>query len=258
MKFTELDAKMRVFETAHDHCVLPGMFIVVRLDGRSFTKLTKEKHQFEAPYDTRFRDLMVNTARHLMDVGVGSTYAYTQSDEISIALPRDDTSFNRKTRKLISVLAGEASARFTLDLGDLACFDARVSQLPNTELLVDYFRWRAQDAHRNALNSHCYWALRNEGVNARDATAQMLGLSVSDKNEFLFARGTNFNDLPAWQRRGAGVLWREFDKEGVDPRSGESRTARRRELHVELELPMKDAYSEFLRSVFATGEPAGR
>ncbi len=26
MKFDELDAKMRVFETAHDLCVLPGVF----------------------------------------------------------------------------------------------------------------------------------------------------------------------------------------------------------------------------------------
>ena len=33
MKFDELDAKMRVFETAHDFCVLPGMHMVARLDG---------------------------------------------------------------------------------------------------------------------------------------------------------------------------------------------------------------------------------
>ena len=37
MKFDDLDGKMRVFETAHDHCVLPGIYIVARLDGRGFT-----------------------------------------------------------------------------------------------------------------------------------------------------------------------------------------------------------------------------
>ena len=51
MKFDDLDAKMRVFETAHDYCVLPSIHMVARLDGRSFTRLTKEVHQFEAPYD---------------------------------------------------------------------------------------------------------------------------------------------------------------------------------------------------------------
>ena len=34
MKFDELDDKMRVFETAHDLCILPGIYMVARLDGR--------------------------------------------------------------------------------------------------------------------------------------------------------------------------------------------------------------------------------
>jgi hypothetical protein len=28
MKFDDLDTKMRVYETAHDHCVLPGLYMV--------------------------------------------------------------------------------------------------------------------------------------------------------------------------------------------------------------------------------------
>jgi tRNA(His) guanylyltransferase len=59
MKFDELDAKMRVFETAHDLCVLPGIYMVARLDGRRFTRLTKEVQKFEAPFDPRFRDLIL-------------------------------------------------------------------------------------------------------------------------------------------------------------------------------------------------------
>ena len=54
MKFDELDDKLRVFETAHDLCVLPGIFMVARIDGRGFTRLTKEVHKFEAPYDVAF------------------------------------------------------------------------------------------------------------------------------------------------------------------------------------------------------------
>jgi len=69
MKFDDLDAKMRVFETAHDHSVLPGVFIMARLDGRGFTKLTKQERPFEAPLDATFRDYMVSTTEHLMDCG---------------------------------------------------------------------------------------------------------------------------------------------------------------------------------------------
>ena len=195
MKFDDLDAKMRVFETAHDYLVVPGVFIVARMDGRGFTKLTKERQPFEAPFDARFRDLMLDTVEHVMTCGFRAVYGYTQSDEISVLLHRDDNSFNRKTRKVNSVLAGEASARFSLALGDIACFDCRVCELPTEELVVDYFRWRNEDAARNALNAHCYWLLRKQGQGDRQASDALLGLSVSDKNELLFQSGINFNGL---------------------------------------------------------------
>jgi tRNA(His) guanylyltransferase len=62
MKFDEFDKKMRVYETATDYCVPPGFYMVARLDGRSFTRLTKELYDFETPFDAGFRDLMVETA----------------------------------------------------------------------------------------------------------------------------------------------------------------------------------------------------
>ena len=83
---------MRVFETALDLCVLPGIYMVARLDGRSFTRLTKEVHQFEAPFDIRFRDMMLATAEHLMTAcGFSFVYGYTQNDEISLLFALDDS-----------------------------------------------------------------------------------------------------------------------------------------------------------------------
>jgi len=40
MTFDELDVKMWVFETAHDYCVLPEIYMATRNDSRSFTRLT--------------------------------------------------------------------------------------------------------------------------------------------------------------------------------------------------------------------------
>ena len=107
MKFDELDAWMRVFETAHDLCVLPGLYMVARLDGRSFTRLTKEIHQFVVPFDARFRDLMLATAEHLMTgCGFNVIYGYSQSDEVSLLFALTENGFGRKLRKLTSVLSG--------------------------------------------------------------------------------------------------------------------------------------------------------
>src|SRR5690606_16156358 len=126
MKFDELDAIMRVYETSHDHCVLPEIYSVTRLDGQSLTRLTKEAQQFEAPFDVRFRDMMIETVKHLMDCGFRVVYGFTESDEISLLLHKDEGTFGRKLRKFNSVLAGEASAKFSLLLGDLGTFDCRI------------------------------------------------------------------------------------------------------------------------------------
>src|SRR5947199_553833 len=204
MQVDELDGRMRVYETAHALCVLPGLHMVARLDGRNFTRLTKEVHQFEAPFDARFRDLMLATAEHLMtECGFNIVYGYTQSDEISLLFALGENSFGRKLRKLISVLSGEASAKFSLLLGAVAVFDCRISQLPSVDLVVDYFRWRNEDAHRNALNAHCYLLLRNKGQSVAEATAAMQGLSVAEKNERLFQGRVHFHELPPWQKSGS-------------------------------------------------------
>jgi tRNA(His) 5'-end guanylyltransferase len=81
MKFDELNRKMRVCEAAHHQCVLPGIHMVARLDGRGFTWVTKETHKFEVPYGSQFRHYMVGSVKHLMDCGFRIIYAYPQSDE---------------------------------------------------------------------------------------------------------------------------------------------------------------------------------
>jgi len=251
MTFDELDAKMRVFETAHDYCVLPDIYMVARIDGRSFTRLTKEIHKFEAPFDIRFRDYMVETTKHLMDCGFRINYGYTESDEISLLFHINDNTFGRKLRKLSSILAGEASAKFSIQLGDIACFDARISELPTKELVVDYFRWRNEDAHRNALNSYCYWTLRRIGKSTNQATGFLEGMSVADKNELLFQNGINFNNVPNWQKRGVGLYWSNYIKTGVNPITHENVTAVRRHICIDYDLPMKSAYGEFINSFLA-------
>jgi tRNA(His) 5'-end guanylyltransferase len=251
MKFEQLDRRMRVYETAHDHCVLPGVHMVARIDGRSFSHLTRVAQRFDAPYDERFRDCMVKTLEHVMSCGFSALYGYTQSDEMSVLFRRDESTFGRKLRKYLSVLAGEASARFSMALGAPAAFDCRISQLPRDEDVVDYFQWRQEDAHRNALNGHCYWLLRRQGLDDDAATKRLDKVSVAERNELLFEHGINFNDLPAWQRRGIGVRWEDVPQEAIDPRTGAKVTSTRRRLRALFDLAMKDGYDDFVREIVA-------
>lgn len=118
MTFKELDAKMRVYEQSLDQIIPPENYLLARIDGRSFTRLTKEICKFEVPFDERFSQMMVETVKSLLtDTGMEIAYGYTQSDEISVLFSRDAQVFGRKVRKLNSILAGTASARFSLFLG---------------------------------------------------------------------------------------------------------------------------------------------
>ena len=246
MKFEDLDKKMRVYEQSLDQVMLPEIYLVARLDGRGFTRLTKEVCKFEAPFDERFRNLMENTVKVLMDCGFNVVYGYTQSDEISLLFHPEENSFGRKVRKYNSVLAGVASASFSLQLGQQAVFDCRVVPLPTVERVQDYFLWRQEDAHRNALNSHCYWMLRKEGASVRAATGQLKGQTVAYKNELLFQHGINFNELPAWQKRGIGLYWKQIEREGYNPIKKEKVVTLRRELTTDYDLPLGEEYAKFI------------
>ena len=251
MKFDELDKKLRIYETSHDFCVPPNIYMVARIDGRGFTKLTKETHSFNRPFDEKFRDLMVETVKHLMHCGFRVLYGFTESDEISLLFDLNVDTFSRKLRKYNSVLAGEASAKFSVLLGDIAAFDCRISQLPREQDVIDYFRWRNEDAHRNALNAHCYWLLREQGKTAIQATKEIEGKSKAFKNELLFDNGINFNDLPSWQKRGIGFYWKEEDKKGWNPVKKEEVITKRSTVRVDYDLPFGDEYGSFIKEILA-------
>jgi tRNA(His) 5'-end guanylyltransferase len=249
MKFDALDAQMRVYETSVDYCVLPGLYIVARIDGRNFTKLTKETGKFEAPFDIKFRDLMVKTTQHLMNCGFKVVYGFTESDEISLLFDFEIDLFSRKIRKYNSILAGEASAKFSLLFNDIGVFDCRICQLPSEKVVIDYFRWRNEDAHRNALNAHCYWMLRKEGMDKKEATKYIENKNTSEKNELLFLRGINFNELPNWQKRGIGLYWAKKEKIGYNPKDNIEIKIERKIIKIDYDLPMRDEYSNFIGKI---------
>lgn len=246
MNFDDLDAQMRKYEQSLDQVLLPELYLVARLDGNRFTRLTKEVCKFEAPFDVRFRDMMIETVKAIMNYGFRVIYGYTESDEISLLFHPDEDTFGRKVRKYNSLLAGVASAAFSMQLGQQAIFDCRMVPLPTRERVQDYFQWRQEDAHRNSLNSHCYWLLRHQGKSVTEATNILSGKDVAFKNELLFQNGINYDKLPAWQKRGVGVYWKTVEKQGFNPVSRQAETALRRSLFVDEELPLRDEYSKFI------------
>lgn len=239
----DFGVRLRAGERFHGLAVPTGVWPVLRVDGRAFATLTDGV--FDTPYDERFADLMTATARALL-TEFGARYAYTEGDEVSVLLDPGFDLFGRRVEKLVSVSAAVAAATFTHGAGRLAHFDSRVWLGATLDEVTDYFSWRQADADRRARTSWCYWTLRERGASREEASAALLGVATAEKDALLDAHGVRFADLPAWQRRGIGVWFRDHEHAGYDPVRQLAVTTTRRRVHVERELPANGDYREFV------------
>lgn len=240
----DLETRQRAREWFHGLTALPGAWIVIRVDGRGFSRFTEDR--FDKPFDARFSELMTGTAQALLTEFDGR-YAYTESDEISVLLDPSFALFGRSVEKLVSLSAATASSAFTHAAGTPVQFDSRLWLGNDTTDVLDYFTWRQADAARCALNGWCYWTMRKHGKTRGEATKALERTTIADKNELLHGYGVNFNEVPAWQRRGVGITWETYERPGFDPVREVAVTATRRRVRVDRDLPMKDAYRDHVR-----------
>ena len=115
MNFETLKEKQEYYRHLTDYRLIPNSYVLVMLDGRSFSK--KVKNRFKKPFDERFVDAMNETAKYLCDTIEGCKFAYVQSDEISLVItdfetPQTDAFFSYRLSKILSICASGATAKF--------------------------------------------------------------------------------------------------------------------------------------------------
>lgn len=230
----------------------PSNWIIVRIDGRGFSKLSA-KYAFAKPNDKRALDLMnaaaVETVRSLFDV----VLAYGQSDEYSFVFHEACTLFDRRAAKLATTVATLFTAEYCMLWPTFfpdtpltrpwPTFDGRCVAYPKRRILRDYLSWRQADCHVNNLYNTTFWALVLKGeMGNREAEEALKGTLARDKNEILWSRfGVNYNDEEVVFRKGT-VVYRKLD--GMGPLGGSSRTQvekeRKRKMKAEIAVEHVD------------------
>ena len=109
-----LKEKSYFYQHKRDYTIDIDNFIVVHIDGRSFSKMVKNK--FEKPFSNDFINMMNKTAIYLCEQIQGAQMAYVQSDEITLILkkknPESDVFFSGRLCKMHSIIASLASTNF--------------------------------------------------------------------------------------------------------------------------------------------------
>jgi len=192
-----LGGRMKSYEAVTRSVLLPNSYTVLRVDGRAFHSYLRDA---ERPFDAAFITDMGAVGQALCKEVSGTTFAYGQSDEISLLL--DDTDqqsqpwFGGVVQKMASVAAGVATAALISQRGPdrLPHFDARVFTLPSLYEVANYFLWRQRDAVRNSISM---------AAQAKFSHQQLNRVKTNQMQEMLFQQhGINWNDYPAVQKRG--------------------------------------------------------
>jgi len=208
--------------------------VVIRLDGKCFHTFTKG---FLRPFDERLHQAFVLTCRDLMDQHSGCSYAYTQSDEITMIFPVKQTKtgefkvnldFSGRVQKLVSTVAALATLKFNSHLRreldrdpelqqrkqDQAIFDARIFNMNPVFL---HHEPSPDEAYGNVeLANSLLWRYRDCIKNSKAAFAQSLlghktvtGLNGDEMiAKVELETGVRWEDLTDWKKYGT-LLQRE-------------------------------------------------
>jgi tRNA(His) guanylyltransferase len=157
---------------AQDDTLLPHAFIVVRVDGRAFTRFTTD-HAYIKPNDARGLALMNQCAAAVLKDWGDIVMAFGESDEYSFVFSRKSTVFGRRSAKLATGIVSLFAASFVffwpkffpdVEMQYPPAFDARCVLYPSLETVTDYFKWRQVDTHINSLYNETFWALVQAGA----------------------------------------------------------------------------------------------
>ena len=206
---------VKSFENKND--LLKNTYIVIRIDGKGFTKFT-DAHGYKKPNEIKGIKVMALAGLSVMESFPEIFLGYGQSDEFSFAFKKNASLYNRRHEKILTNVVSQFTSAFVYywpkifvngpELKYPPCFDGRVILYPSFENLKDYFSWRYVDCHINDLYNTTFWALVQEGkMNKDEAHQKLKGTLSNDKNEILFSQfNINYNNQPEVYKKGTLLI----------------------------------------------------
>ena len=230
-----LQDKGKRLQKQRDYKIDVDKYILVHVDGRSFSK--KIKNRFNKPFDDDFIKMMNETAIYLCENVQGAKIAYVQSDEISLLLKKDtpegDIFFGGRLCKMQSIIAALATAKFNqlitayelvskeneglaqnilytqkalvemITKLPLYQFDCKVWDVDTANDALAWFLFRNIDCIRNSKQQFVQTYLPHNAIMGHNSDEQVQ-MAIDMK-------GKDWNECPDYQKYGRIVSKEEFE-----------------------------------------------
>lgn len=201
----DLQRSMERFETYNDPFILPDHYLVVRLDAHRLGDWGIP--QSEYPCGPKATAAFHETVIGLMTTSYRVILAYQHGDEISLLVDPSENNNPLRRSKLISAFCSVAAVSLLQTSGLPALFDAKVSELPSIDRVLEYFLWQRRYCFRNALTIALRKALLSQGLSPEQAERQIHGVSEEARLQKLHSLNAPMSQVPHTTRRGSLFVW---------------------------------------------------
>lgn len=249
---------MKTYEMSTDQSLHPGYPVMIRVDGHAFSKFTTG---FNKPFDAQIHEVMRLTSEDLLNHFSEATTAYTQSDEITLILPKGTTAYNGRVQKLSSLTAGYTSTRFNHYLlqvfGDalmphkrgVAHFDARIFCLPKPEEILNNLLWRCRyDCQRNSKSAFARSFMSSKQTHKKHTDDQISIVLEKHGSDY-------YKVVPLWAQYGSVIKREMFEHLGDNLKTGRKEMTLRTRM-LTRDIPIDKFSSENLELIVAKYWPA--
>lgn len=205
------------FESSYDYCIIPRLPVIIRVNGRNFSRLTR---RLDRPFCSKLINVLKNTLISTIQQIEGAIFGFQYSDEFTFVL-RNDRTFEEKPwyqnniQDINGVVSSIVSVNFFKNLvledelneldGD-AIFKTKVFALPSLNEVVNHLILKQQHCYGDAI----FRATQAECTKIYgkfEADKLLYGKNLDEKIELLSSKcKINFeNDYPSYYRFGIGA-----------------------------------------------------
>jgi tRNA(His) guanylyltransferase len=202
----DLQRSLERFETYNDGFILPDTRLVIRLDAHRFGDWSGLEDEY--PCGPRITKVFHETAINLMTSSFRVKVAFVQGDEISLFLDPAENANPQRRSSIISSFSSAAAVHFLKISGFAATFNARLSELPSADRLIEYFLWQRRYCYRNAINIALRRALLSAGNSPSEAEKALHGVSEEQRIAHLEQLGIPLKSIPSTTLKGALFGWK--------------------------------------------------